>query len=518
MKTLLIRPPATYAKDSLNPSVGMPIGLLSIGALLEHHGFAVEILDCQVNTDTPLCENSEGFMQMGLSWEDIARRIKSANADIVGISAPFSAQLHNALQIAELTRSIAPSALIVMGGNHPTVRFEDCFDMTDAIDLACIGEGELTMLEIVRTHSAGNDTDSIVGTASRNAKNPLRERIAELDSLPLPAYHLIDMEGYFRLYAQGYTERIARRYTGSERAVSLITSRGCPFNCVFCSIHLHMGRKWRSHSVEYIKRHLDLLETRYGIRHIHFEDDNLSADPRRFKEILLLLRDRERRFTWDTPNGVRVDSLSRELIELSKASGCVYLVFGVESGNKRVLHEVVDKKLDLDTVATAARWCRDAGLDSMAFYVIGFPGEQLSEMRDTTSFALRLLKEFDVLPNLFVATPLPGTRLEAVCLEKGYLKQPLSPAEYASMTQGGFFIETDSFNCEEIASVLSDYSRKVKPLFIRNALLFILYHPTVLPRLIREIIWLSQSIPFMKAAYRVLEFKNCLKQKHPEGM
>ena len=511
MKTLLIRPPATYPQGSINPSVGIPIGLLHIAAVLEQHGFAVEILDCQVNTDKPLFTNADGSLQMGLPWEEIAERISRADADIIGISAPFSAQLHNALHTAKLVRTLAPSALIVMGGNHPTVRSEDCFGMTDAIDLACIGEGELTMLEIVRTHSTGAETSTLAGTASRSGRNPARERISALDELPLPAYHLIDMEAYFSLYAQGYTERIARRYPGSERAVSLITSRGCPFNCVFCSIHLHMGRKWRSHSVEYVKRHLDLLESRYKVRHIHFEDDNLSADPRRFREILLLLRDRDTMLTWDTPNGVRVDSLNRELIELCKASGCVYLVFGVESGNRRVLHEVVDKNLDLDTVTTAARWCREVGLDTMAFYVIGFPGEQLDEMRDTTRFALGLMKEFDVLPNLFVATPLPGTRLEAACIEKGYLKQPLRPEDYASMTQGGCLIVTETFSREEVTTVLSDFSRHVKQLFVRNALRFILYHPAIVPRMIREILWLSKSLPLAKAAYRVLEFKNCLK-------
>jgi len=511
MKTLLIRPPATYSKGSLNPSVGMPIGLLYIAAMLEQNGFEVEILDCQVAPANPLIKNDDGTMQMGLPWEEISLRITAANADIVGISAPFSAQFHNALQTAELVRRLIPSALIVIGGNHPTVRHEDCFSMTDAIDLACIGEGELTMLEIVRAHSAGEATSAVAGTASRSGKNPARERITELDSLPLPAYHLIDMEAYFSLYAQGYTERIARRYPGSERAVSVITSRGCPFNCVFCSIHLHMGRRWRSHSVEYVKMHLDLLESHYGVRHIHFEDDNLSADPRRFREILLLLRDRKHKFTWDTPNGVRVDSLNRDLIGLCKASGCVYLVFGVESGNRRVLHDVVDKNLDLDSVVNAADWCREVGLDSMAFYVIGFPGESLDDMRDTTDFALRLMRDFDVLPNLFVATPLPGTRLESICIEKGYLKQPLRPEEYASMTQGGCFIETDSFSRDEIIRVMSDFSGQVKKAFINNSLRFILRHPTVLPRLFREILWLSKSLPVTKAAYRVLEFKNCLR-------
>jgi radical SAM superfamily enzyme YgiQ (UPF0313 family) len=515
MKTLLIRPPATYPKGSINPSAGIPLGLLSIGATLDAAGFAVEILDCQVHPDRPLLDAEDGSLHMGIGWEEVAESIIRSSPDIVGIGATFSAQLPNSLRMADLVRRLIPAALIVMGGNHPTVRPDDCFSMSAAVDLACIGEGELTMLEIVRARASGESTDAIAGTAYRHGSaagmNPLRPRIDDLDSLPLPAYHLVNLEEYFRLYAMGFTERIARRYPGSERAVSLVTSRGCPFNCVFCSIHLHMGRKWRSHSVEYVSRHIELLESRYGVRHLHFEDDNLSADPRRFREILLLLRDRGRRLSWDTPNGVRVDTLNRELVELSKESGCDYLVFGVESGNDRVLREVIDKKLDLADVTAAARWCRDVGLDAMAFFVIGFPGESLEEMADTVRFALSLMGEFDVLPNLFVATPLPGTRLETECLQKGILTTPLTPADFAAMTQGGSFIATDTFTREQLAALLADFSRSVKRIFVGNAFRFLLRHPLTLLNFVREVAWLGRSLPLVKAAYRVLEFKNCLR-------
>lgn len=515
MKTLLIRTPATYPRGAINPSAGIPVGLISIAAVLEQGGFAVEILDCQVNPDRPFLDAEDDSLHMGYSWDKTGELIRQAAPDLVGITASFSAQLNNTIRCAELVRTLLPDALIVVGGNHPTVRPDDCFSLTSAINLACIGEGEFTMLEIALAFSSGADTSMIAGTAARDGvcarMNAARERIADLDALPLPAYHLINLEAYFNLYSQGYTERIARRYPGSERAVSLVTSRGCPFNCVFCSIHLHMGRKWRSHSVEYVRRHIDLLTSRYGVRHLHFEDDNLSADPRRFRELLCLLRDREVRLSWDTPNGVRVDTLNQELVELCKASGCDYLIFGVESGNPRVLSEVVDKKLDLADVTSAARWCRDAGLDTMAFYVIGFPGEHPEEMQDTVHFALELMKEYDVLPNLFVATPLPGTRLETTCLQQGIIPAPLSSADFASMTQGGSLIETDTFSKEQVAAILAGFSRSVKRLFAWNALRFLLCHPTAVVRFVQEVIWLSKSLPLVKAAYRVLEFKNCLR-------
>ncbi|MBI5903965.1 MAG: B12-binding domain-containing radical SAM protein [Deltaproteobacteria bacterium] len=514
MKTVLIRPPATYPRGAVSPSANTPVGLLWIAAVLEEHGFPVAVIDGMIDPDRPARPVEGGGLHFGMGWEEMARRVTAEKPRVVGISAPFSAQFANSLRCAALVKDLFPEALVVMGGNHPTIRPGDCFSGTGAIDLVCLGEGEEVMLEIVRRRARGESTDDIPGTAIRDGnsfrRNGSGQPIADLDSLPLPAYHLIELECYFRLHRQGYTDRTAYRYPGSERTVSVVTSRGCPFDCVFCSIHLHMGRKWRSHSADYVRRHIDLLASRYGVRHIHFEDDNISASPVRFRRILEDLKGGHPGITWDTPNGIRVDTLDEGIVGLCKESGCTYLIFGVESGCQRVLDEVVGKRLNLAAVTEAARWCGKAELNAMAFYVIGFPGESIDEMRATADFAMGLMRSYDVQPFLFVATPLPGTRLEKICLDRGFLRRPLEPEELARMTQGNLCVETDEFTFGDVSRIARELTREVGRTFKWNAARFFLRHPGAFPRFLREAAWLSRQLPRMESAHRILEFKMCL--------
>ena len=151
----------------------------------------------------------------------------------------------------------------------------------------------------------------------------------------------------------------------------MITSRGCPYDCTFCSIHLHMGKRFRAHSVTNVLRHIELLVSQYGVRHIHFEDDNLTLNRSRFSDLLDGLLAVQFDITWDTPNGVRADLLPKELIAKSKESGCTHLVMGVESGKQANLDRIVKKKLDLQQVERTAHACKELGLDLGAFFIIG---------------------------------------------------------------------------------------------------------------------------------------------------
>jgi radical SAM superfamily enzyme YgiQ (UPF0313 family) len=335
--------------------------------------------------------------------------------------------------------------------------------------------------------------------------------LRDLDELPLPAYHLVDLERYFKMNAWGFSGRPVRFRPGSERAVSMVTSRGCPFNCIFCSIHLHMGRPWRHHSSVYVLRHIEHIVRKYGISHIHFEDDNLSFDPERFREIISGLKRIDAGLTWDTPNGVRVDTLSRELLTECKSSGCSYLIFGVESGNQQVLDHIVEKRLDLETVVRAASWCREIGLDAMAFFVVGFPGESVAAMHDTVDFALDLLKRYDVAPGLFVATPLPGTRLEKIFLERGLLAGPLSADQLARLTQSDIVLGGDTFTEADIRGVLKRFRRGYLWIFIRNSLLFFLRNPGAVIPLARRVFLQRRAIPVKRALVNALRFKSDLK-------
>ena len=512
MKILLIRPPASHTPGAPRPSAGLPVGLLSIAAMLEKNGFPVEVLDGQVDLERPVTPASGNRFHMGLSWDALAREIGVRKPDIIGITCPFTTQAENALQAADIARRAMPEAVIAVGGNHPSARPNEFFTKTAAVDIVCLGEGEYTLLDIALSVREGGSWADIPGTFVRNGEgvrvNLERPRIANLDDLPFPAYHLVDMEAYFRIQGMGWSDRPGPPVDGSERAVSVITSRGCPFNCVFCSIHLHMGRKWRAHSVEYVLSHIEHLISKYGITHVHFEDDNISANVKRFKGMLDGFLGIGAPFTWDTPNGVRVDTLSKEILADCKKSGCVYLVFGVESGNQKVLNGIVDKKLDLDDVIRAAAWCRETALDAMSFFVIGFPGETTKEMLDTVDFALRLQREYDVSPGLFVATPLPGTRLEQDFVERGLIEGSLPPETLSRITHGDLTIDGGTFTKEEVRRIRESFLKGYKANVARNFLHFLIRHPGTLPALAKAFFRGRRRKPAIEALLDVHLFKN----------
>ena len=509
MNILLIRPPSTFYPGAVRPLISLPVGLLSMAALLDQESFPVTVYDAQVNIANPTHRVGDTIV-MGDTWEAVEEKIKSSGADIIGISCGFSSQRDNALKAADLARASHPDAIIIVGGPHASVLPGDLLRLGSPVDLVCTGEGEYTMLELAQVASAGGDTAAIPGTVVRRngavEANRVRPAIADLDALPFPAYHLVDMEQYFQLFASGFADRPLPFSVDSHRTVSVVTSRGCPFNCVFCSIHLHMGKRWRGNSAGYVDRHIKLLVRRYGVRHIHFEDDNISFSLERFEAIVSGLLPLA--MTWDTPNGVRVDTLTEDVIGKCRESGCTYLVFGVESGNQRVLDSIVDKRLDLRVVRQAAQWCKNAGLDAMAFYVIGFPGETPADMKDTVDFALELYAQFDVKPNLFLATPLPGTRLEKILLDQKLIDAPLGSEQLAAMTQGKYRIDGGTFCAAEIDRTLKAFISGYRKIFIANALRFLALRPRAIVRMMLLACKVNCPMTVMERLFSALQLKH----------
>lgn len=517
MKILLVQPPSTHIQGSAKPSISIPLGLLYIGAILEQAGYDVEIYDSRVGAK--MQENKETNAEVkniGDNWETIEKEIERRAPDIIGISNMYTTQLYNAIRVAEIVKKVSIESIVIVGGNHPTVRPEDFFRLTDAVNIVCRGEGEHTMLEIVKAYDNKKQLNNIPGTVVKQTGkikiNQERPFINELDSLPFPAYHLINLENYFNLSRRFGDGRPSWQYPGSERTVSVITSRGCPFNCIFCSIHSHMGRKWRAHSSGYILKHLEFLKNRYHINHIHFEDDNFTLNSSRIERIVDGIAEKKLNITWDTPNGIRADSLTLPILKKFKKNGCTYIIIGVESGNKRVLTEIVGKKLNLGKVITTANWCKMINLDLHAFFVIGFPGETIKEMQDTLAFALKLYRSYDVLPSLFIATPLFGTRLYKICVEKKYLKGEVSPENLARVTGGSGLnglIQTEDFSPEDLHTIVRSFYRRYKLIFLLNFTSFFVRNPRVFLSFVRKLnkrrgTGIKQSIK------EIMNMKNCI--------
>jgi radical SAM superfamily enzyme YgiQ (UPF0313 family) len=498
VRILLIRPPFFNVEGSRGDAMDIPLGLLSIASVLEREGHAVSIFDARVQSGDIFRRQPfmGGFLQ-GASWEEIATAVRNAAPDIVGISCPFTTQFSTAVKTAELVKQIDREIVTAVGGPHASVLPESFFMQSNSVDIAVIGEGEYAMAEIATWYRNEKPLEHIGGIVYRRDDAVIatekRNFIGKLDELPLPAYHLVDMERYFTLKQTGSPDVARPRYNyeGSERSISFITSRGCPFNCVFCSIHLHMGQQWRAHSPEYVLRHLEYIIKHYGVRHIHFEDDNLTLRNERFERILDGIRARKLKLTWDTPNGVRADTLNRDLLTKCKETGCVYLIIGIESGDQEVLDKVIRKKLSLDKVVKAIGVAHDVGLDMRAFYVIGFPGESREQMQKTLDFALELQRKYGVWPNVHIANPLIGTSLHKICVERAYIEGNQeggsSPDAFARISG---VIETENFTPDDVRELREKFARRATVNHYRSFVMGLCREPGlalyILTRALRE--------------------------------
>lgn len=468
MKILLINPPQTFYPGSEPPAGNLPLGLMYLAAVLDKAGYTVEILDAFM-ADCEI-QKSGSFATVGMPFKQIESEIKRRNPDVVGVAGPFTSQIDNTLKVTALAKQVNPKILTVVGGPHVSTVPREFLEEAKTVDLAVTGEGEYALLELVQYLEGKRQLADILGVAYRqNGKiivNARRPFLVNLDELPYPAYHLVDMEYYLSNKKIGYR-------SFQNRAISMVTSRGCPFNCCFCAVHLHMGKSFRAHSAEYVLNHIQHVVDTYGVKNIFFEDDNLTLDLNRFEAICDGLIARKIKIGWETPNGVRADRLNMQLLKKMKQSGAVSIFVGVESGDQEILDKVVCKSLDLNKVVEFAKNAKQIGLKTGAFYIIGFPGEKKENMQRTVDFALRLKRDYDVGMHLFTATPSYGTRLYEQCKNNGYLEADLSWNAFGSaarLPQGHSLIHTEDFTPQEVKEIAEAALKEYKRLSLINNL------------------------------------------------
>jgi magnesium-protoporphyrin IX monomethyl ester (oxidative) cyclase len=465
MKILLINPPQTFYSGSEQPSGNLPLGLMYIAAVLSKSGYKTEILDAFM-TEDPFQKNGEAI-NVGMSLERIKQEISNRKPDIVGIAGPFTCQIEKSVKISNLAKEVDAHILTVVGGPHVTTMPKEFLEEAKNVDIAVRGEGEYSMLDIVKHFEGKKQLNEILGIAYRKngqvTINSPRPFIKNLDELPYPAYELVNMEQYLNPKKIGYR-------SFRNRAISMITSRGCPYNCCFCSVHLHMGRDFRAHSSSYVLNHIQYISEKYNIKNIFFEDDNLTFDLGRFEAICDGLIEKKSKIGWETPNGVRADCLNLNLLRKMKESGCRSVFFGVESGDQQILTNVICKSLDLKRVVEVAKICKDIDLKTGGFYIIGFPGEKKENMQKTVDFALKLKRDFDVGMHLFIATPSYGTTLYEQCKSKGYIEQDLTWNSFAEARQpkGMPLISTEDFTSEDVKEIAANALQQYKKLSLIN--------------------------------------------------
>jgi anaerobic magnesium-protoporphyrin IX monomethyl ester cyclase len=463
IKILLIDTPSTIASRRDIPRIGVPFAALYLATSLRRAGFEPVIYDPKTGAEGGRIHPWKTVFYAGDSLELIQSRILAESPDFIGITNLLSKDTGVALAIAGRAKAVCPHAIVAIGGFHATAAPHDILASADT-DIAAIGEGEQTIVELARCIEDRASLRDVKGIAYRDTTgtviiNPSRPFSEDLPALP--DYTLIDMEKYLRLSAQGFG---ARPLSIGRRTLSVFSSRGCPFQCFFCGAHTVVGRRFRAYPAEVVIDHIRDMVRRFHIDSVEFEDDNVSADQRRFSAIVDGLAAIRPRIAWATPNGVRADTLlDQNLLKRMKAGGCRYLTIGVESGDQQFLSGTIRKALDLGTVIELAKLCRQVGIPLNAFFIVGFPDETLAQIKTTLAFAHMLHRRWHVYPFVNFAIPLKGTAMYRVCVDRGYLASEPTP-ELLTRTvsyRGSGLIATGEFTPRLVGSLMREFNRNV---------------------------------------------------------
>jgi len=328
------------------------------------------------------------------------REIKPAYCGIT-FTTPLSKE---ADQVAEFIKKIDPKAKMIAGGCHPTIMGEETLKSGN-FDIVVNGEGEITLQELL----SGKDMRKIDGLLYRKGKkimiNKERQPVLDLDDLPLPDYSVFNSKDY----------RTPRLNCRKNPVVAIETSRGCVGKCVYCNKAV-FGNCFRYKSA---KRTVDEMVhiLSYGYKEIHIWDDGFSNNMQRAKDVCKEIIKRKLKITWNIYNGIRVSHIDKELLELLKKSGCYRISIGVESGNQKILDKI-GKGITIKQIKKVFGLANKVGIETIAFCMIGLPGETEETMMQTIDLMLEIKP---TIPKLSIVMPLPGTPLFEDWDKKGYI-------------------------------------------------------------------------------------------------
>jgi anaerobic magnesium-protoporphyrin IX monomethyl ester cyclase len=398
MKFLLLNPPPKDTKlitdASVSREVGIssfeyvypPLGLMYVAALLERNGHSCRIIDGNVE--------DAGFGSLD-------RMIKRTRPDVLAVQMPPSLMDSYSAVLRRLKEG--NRLLIAYMGPFPTMNAGRCLEY--GADFVVRGEPELTLLELGEALERGGDAGKIRGISYKEGKpvhNPDRELIGDLDGLPYPARHLIDNGRYFIPFA-------------NEPFTTIITSRGCPHQCIFCPTRIYFGNTLRLRSIGNVIGEIRECVERYGLRHICFWDDTFNVDMNRAKRLCRAIIRERLRIRWFCLS--RVDKVDEELVRLMRLAGCYNIQYGVESASQRVLDNI-KKGITVEQIEKAFAMTKKRGISTTGFFMFGNLGETPETMMQTIRFARKLNPDY---ARFCLATPFPGTEFHEII--RGKFKQ-----------------------------------------------------------------------------------------------
>ena len=382
------------------------LGIAYIAAVLRNGGMEVAILDCYAEDRFHVRPSVDpGWQELGLSDDRIIEHLDAFKPELIGITIPFSCQHYVAIAIARIIKERFPNVIIVAGGNHVSA-VPDQIDRT-IFDYLVIGEGEYALLRLIQALNSHKSVDTIPGILSRNnAEYECPPYIDRLNDLPFPALDLLPLQ---KLWSSG------------RRWINMIATRGCVYDCNFCSIHTIMGRKIRMRSIDNIISEIKHWKKIYKIQGVYFEDDNLTMNRQWAKELFRRIAACNFRIRFYARNGIRADSIDKELLELMKAAGFQEIVIAPESGSQRTLDTIIGKKMKLEACTTVVKLAHQMHLGICLFFVIGFPEETWADIAATIDYARHLKKLGATGIWLSLVSPYPGTRFFGDCVARNLL-------------------------------------------------------------------------------------------------
>ncbi len=367
MKVLLIYPYAIEERVFYKEDIQVPLmGIYYIASVLIENGYEVEIINLYEEKDKSYIE----------------KILREKDPDVIGFSV-LNANRWGAIEIAEIAKGINPDVKIIFGGPGATFLYEHLLNHFDFIDYIVIGEGEYTVLELLKTLGSNNkDVSQVKGIAYRDGKSIIRTNdrpfISDLDSLPIPAK-------YFKY-------------------MHVSSSRGCPWNCIFCGSPKFWKRKLRFRSPKNFVDEIELLYKK-GARFFYFSDDNLTIDKKRIIEICKQIIERELDISWNAIS--RVNYVDEEILYWMRMAGCIQISYGVESGSE-IIRKILNKPLKWEDIKRAFYLTKRYGILPRAYFIYGSPGESW----DTINETIRLINEIKPLSCLFYILDIfPGTEL-----------------------------------------------------------------------------------------------------------
>ena len=449
MKLLLICMPVIskkYNKKERFSATSMPYGVLSIATYLKKYASEVELIEI-IDLQT---ESNQMYID---EPQKIAELVDAKNFDMVGISAMFNDSLEYMFDYAEVIKKLCHEVFVFVGGTAASNMYEEILNETKYVDAVCVGEGELPILKMIQSQDRQSFLEEypawITHKGLSNCKKISRVSIENIEEIPVIEYDYLNVEEY------------ESRSWDNEgiSAFPMLSSRGCPFNCIFCCLAQNRERKFRVMSAERFIEDAKYIVEKYDAKVLSILDDQFLLNTERAKKILRGLR--ELNVKIEVPSGVSVRYVDEEIAFLMKECGVEEISLAIESGSERMLKEIIDKPLKLSEIKPAVEALRKANIQTKAFFVLGIPGETPKDREDTLNLILET--GFDWC-QISVAVPFKGSRLYDICIEKGYVDE--AELKKDNLTPDMALIRAPHIDPQEIKEIV--YKMNLQVNFVNN--------------------------------------------------